>query len=185
MSEASTETQQPAEQGQEPTGQEQATPETQDVTSLPQWARDAISKANGEAAKYRTQVRDLEPKAKQFTALEEASKSETQRLQESVEAANRARDEAAADALRYRIAAEHGIGKDDLDLLGVGDEDALTARATRIAEMRAATRSAEEAAAAKPAQQRPTEQLRPGATPSTEQASDDDRFFESIYGAKP
>ena len=162
--------------------QEQA--EQQDPSTLPAWAREAITKANAEAAKYRTQVRDLEPKAKQFSALEEASKTDQQRMQEALEAANRARDTAQADALRFRIAAEHGIGKDDLDLLGVGDEDTLTSRAQRLADLRVKAAAAEVAATVPKPAQRPTEQLRPGATPSSEQLSDEERLYAEIYGTQ-
>ena len=126
------------------------------------------------------QVNELKPLADQFRSLEEASKSELQRQTEALEAANRDRDNARAEALRFRVAAEHGIGKDDLDLLGSGDEEQLTARAARVAELRAAAKAAE--AAAKPTPQRPTENLRPGATPSG-RLSEDEALYEQIYGS--
>ena len=176
---------QAAQPGQEPAANPPTpAPVEQDVNSLPQWARDAISKANGEAAKYRTQVRDLEPKAQQFTQLEEASKTELQRQTEALEAANRARDEAKAEAIRFRVAAEEGVGKDDLDLLGTGDEEQIRARAVRIAEMRTAAAIAATAATTAPTSpgQRPQEALRPGATPSNEPLSEDELLYQAIYG---
>jgi hypothetical protein len=175
-----TEPQQATQPGQEPVVPT-SPPAEQDVSSLPQWARDAISKANGEAAKYRTQVRDLEPKAQQFAKLEEASKTELQRQTEALEAANRAREEAQAEALRFRVAAEEGVSKDDLDLLGNGDEEQIRARAVRIAEMRTAAAVAATAATLKPGQ-RPQEALRPGATPSNEPLSEDEQLYQAIYG---
>jgi hypothetical protein len=87
-----------------------AQPEQQ-IDSLPQWARDAISKANREAASYRTQVAELKPKAEQFTRLEEASKSDAQRLTEAAENARRDAEQARAEAVRYRVAATHGSQK--------------------------------------------------------------------------
>lgn len=131
------------------------------------------------AKENHAKVSELEPLANQFRSLEEASKSELQRLQESLEAANREREAARSDALRFRIAAEHGIDKDYLDLLGTGDEEQLTSRAARIAQLREAAKAAEDAAKRPP--QRPSEQLRPGATPS-DQLSEDDALYESIYG---
>lgn len=134
----------------------------------PQRAWDKIQKANREAASLRKQVSELQPRAEQFNALEEASKTEVQRMQEALEAANRSRDEAQGDALRLRIAHQHKLETDDLDLLGVGDEETLTARAERLAALRSAARASEEAP--RPPQ-RPVEQLRPGATPAQEATS--------------
>ena len=156
-----------------------ATPADQNVADLPEWARNALTKANGEAAKYRTQVRDLEPRAKQFSELEESRKTEQQRQTEAVEAANRDRDTYATEALRYRVALEHGLTKDDITRLGGANADELEENAKWLADIKA--KSAAPQATAPPG--RPQEQYRPGATP-TDQLSDDDRFYESIYPSK-
>ena len=129
MSESPVETPAVTEEGQEP--------EAQDASKLPAWAREALTKANSEAAKYRTQVRDLEPKAKQFDALEQASKSDIERFQEKLAETQREADEARSDAIRYRVATEHGIKAENLDLLGSGTEDEIAARAVRVAAMQA------------------------------------------------
>lgn len=147
---------------------------TQSVEDLPQWARDAITKANREAASYRTKVKELEPQAALAAQLEEASKSEAQRLQEAAEASRRDAEAAKADALRYRLAAKHGIPEEDFDLLGSGTEEQIEARAQRIASYRAAT-------ATPPPAGRTTERLRPGASP-TDPQSEDDVLYGSLFG---
>ena len=74
--------------------------------------------------------------AARLKELEDAGKSEVQKLAEQVAAAERARDESAAEALRYKVAAKHGLSVEDLDLLGSGDESVLEVRATRIAALK-------------------------------------------------
>lgn len=110
-------------------------------------------------------VQELQPLADQFRQLEEASKSDMQRLQESLEAANRAREETAAEALRMKVAMSHGLSADDLELLGTGSEDQLTARAQRIAQLAAAAAQAA-ATPTPPPGGRTVPDLRPGAVPS-------------------
>ncbi len=131
---------------------------------------------------------DLKAKATEFDKLAEAQKTEQQRHAEAAAKAQKDADEARAETLRYKAAAEHGVGKDYFDLLGSGDEETITARAERVgslvkenAQMKA---ELEALRAGKPAPVtgRPTEALKPGATP--EQAkTEDDVIYERIYGA--
>jgi hypothetical protein len=167
----------------------QQTPEP-NVDTLPEWAREAISKANKEAANYRTRVRELEPQAAKARELEEAQQTEAERIAARATAAERERDEARADGLRYKAAAAHGIGEDYFDLLGSGDEEAIKSRAERvgslikaqseIAQLRA---EVEALRAGKPVPNgaRPIESLRPGATP-TDNQSEDDVLYNSLFG---
>lgn len=155
----------------------QATPE-QDESTLPQWARDRLTKANREAAGYRTQVRELEPLAQKAQEAEEAQKTEQQRLTEQLSRAQQDAASAQAETVRYRVAATHGIGADDFDLLGSGTEEEIEARAVKIAAKNAAALAAGKA----PGSERPVEQLRPGATPGEPQ-SDDDVVYTSLFGS--
>lgn len=129
---------------------------------------------------------EQQQKLDEYTRLEQASKSEAQRQQEAIEAANRARDAASAEALRLRIALKHGIPEDDFGFLGAGDEEQLNALAERLAAKNAA---AAQVAALPPAPtpvpgQRPVEQLRPGATP-TEQSSGSEAEYLKYYPPTP
>lgn len=162
---------------------------TQNVVTLPEWAREAISKANREAATYRTQLREVEPLAKKAQELEEAQKTEAQRLAERQVAVERERDEARAEGLRYKAAATHGIGQDYFDLLGSGDEETIAARAERVGglirentQMKA---ELEALRAGKPAPStgRPVEALKPGATPTNSESADD-ALYNSLFGGQ-
>lgn len=151
----------------------------QNQAELPQWARDAITKANREAAAYRTQVADLKPQADQFKALEEASKTEAQRLADAAATAQREAETARADATRYKVAATYGIGAEHFDLLGSGDEATVTERAQKIAALVAQTAPPPPAT---PPPGRPLEQLRPGATPAGV-VDDDEALYQTLYGS--
>lgn len=159
-----------------------AAPTEQNQNDLPQWARDTIAKANKEAANYRTQVAELKPRAEQFAALEEASKSDAQRLQDAATAALQQAQEAQSETLRLRVALKHGISEDDFDLLGSGTEEQIAGRAQRIAGLRAAAAAVQNQPPAPTSpSRRPVEQLRPGATPTT-QLSEDDQVYAAIFG---
>lgn len=159
----------------------------QNVDTLPEWAREAISKANKEAATYRTKVRELEPLATEAQKLKEAQQTEAERIAARATAAERERDDARAEGLRYKAAATHGISEDYFDLLGTGDADTISGRAERVggllkenANMRA---ELEALRAGKPAPTngRPVEALKPGASPENAK-TEDDLIYERIYG---
>lgn len=166
---------------------QEAATDSQSVDTLPSWAREALSKANGEAAKYRTQVRELQPLAEKAREQEEASKTEQQRVAEAAAKAQQEAQEARSEALRYKAAATHGIGSDYFDLLGSGDEDTINSRGERLGTVlreHAAMKAELEALRAgkpAPANGRPVESLRPGATPENNQ-SEDDVLYNSLFG---
>jgi hypothetical protein len=163
---------------QSPRRRPSSSPSSQSPDSLPEWARESLTKANREAAQYRTQVNELKPLADQFRAFEESTKSETQRLAEAAEAAKRDAENARAEAIRYKAAATHGIPADHFDLLGSGTEEEITARAEKLAALIAAQQQPATPAAP---QRRPVEQLRPGATPGGAE-SEDDVLFAQLFG---
>ena len=97
--------------------------------NAPQWARDAISKANNEAAKYRTErntARDNET-----AALGEASS-----LKDSVNAVTAERDSARKDLLKLQTLLDLNLPtehvSDALSLLQGDTEDELKANAEKI-----------------------------------------------------
>lgn len=79
------------------------------LDSLPQWARDAITKGNNEAAKYRTKVKELEPLATKAKELEDAGKTEVQKATDAAAAEKRRADDAEARALRLEVAMDKGL----------------------------------------------------------------------------
>lgn len=152
----------------------------QNEADLPAWAREAITKANREAAGYRTKVAELQPKADQFSALEEASKSEAQRLAEATAAAEKKATDAQAESARWKVAATHGIPAEHFDLLGYGTEEEIDARAVKIAAMLAAQAAPTTPPVGAPTT-RPAAQLRPGATPA-EAETEDDQIMAKLFG---
>ena len=130
---------------------------------------------------------DLKAKAAKLTEFEEAQRTEAEKAAARAAAAEQDRDSARAESLRYKAAATHGIGEDYFDLLGNGDEPTITARAERVGGLlrdNAAMKAELDALrAGKPAPTngRPTEQLKPGATPESTQ-TEDDVLYNSIFG---
>lgn len=164
-----------------------------DYSAFPQAAQDELSKlreevktTRSEAAAWRQKLREAEPAVKQVKELEDAQKTETQRLQEQVAAMQAERDAAAANALKYETAAKHSISGDYLDLLGSGTPEELDARAARISELIQAKNTVDAAAATPPAagSGRPIAQLRPGATPNPTTHSDEDALYAQLYGSR-
>lgn len=77
---------------------------------------------------------DLKAKAGRLDQIEQANKSEAEKLTEARAAAERERDDARAEALRLRIATKNGISDEDADLFLTGkDEETLTRQAQRLA----------------------------------------------------
>lgn len=141
-------------------------PEGQDVDALPEWARTAIGKANSEAARYRTQVRDLEPLVQKARDADEASKTEVQRAADKTTAAERRAENAEKDLLRLKVGVAKGLNADQLEFLTGDTEDELGQRADKLLALSAASRPS-------PLTNRPGEQLRAGSDPSRADAGPD------------
>lgn len=123
--------------------------ETQDETTAVEEA--AVEKPEaGHETDWKSEARKWEQRAKQnreaaergeealkkLAEIEDAEKSETQRLQEQVEALTVERDAANLAALRSRVMAEFQVSPEDAELwLTSNDEDILRKQAERLAEM--------------------------------------------------
>lgn len=86
--------------------------------------------------KLRQEIEDLRPLATKAKELEDAQKSEQQRLMERAEAAESERRRLESAVHRLRIAAKNGIPEELAELLGDGDEESLEARAKALLEWR-------------------------------------------------
>lgn len=90
-----------------------------------------------ERAKF-SDYNDLKAKAAKFDEADAANKSELQKATDAAANAAKAADDARAEALRFKIAAKHGISDEDADLFLTGrDEQSLTAQAERLATIEA------------------------------------------------
>lgn len=109
--------------------------DTRDIESLPEWARSSLKKANDEAAKYRTRVRELEPKASEYDKLAESQKTEQQKAAEARQAAEARAVQAESEAARLRVALTKGLPADLATRLVGSTEDELAADADRLLEL--------------------------------------------------
>jgi uncharacterized protein YaiL (DUF2058 family) len=124
------------ETGQE-SGEQAAPPEGTEAGTTESETFDAeyVTKLRKEAAKYRTEAKANADAAKKLAAIEEANKTEQQKLEERLTEAQKAADQARADALRFKIASKFGVTDEDADLFLTGtDEETLTRQAERLSQ---------------------------------------------------
>ena len=139
---------------------------------LPAWARDAIAKANKEAAGYRAKVRELEPLAKKARDLEDANKTEVEKAAERLTAAEQRAQEAELRALRLEVAADKGLTPAQARRLVGTSKEELEADADELLDTFGARSDDGERP---PTPRRPVEKLRPGAAPAGEPEETDPR----------
>lgn len=115
---------------------------TADTTTATQGDPAAADEALGEAGKRalkaeRERATTAERQAAEFKAkldqIEAANLSDLERAQKAAADAQEAAAKATTDALRFRVAAQHGISEEDAELFLTGaDLDTLTRQATRL-----------------------------------------------------
>lgn len=126
----------------------------ENVDELPGWARKALTKANNEAATYRTRVRELEPLEAAKVAAEAAAKTETQKAVERAEAAEQRALALEAAALRSTVGAAKGLTPAQAGRLQGSTQEELEADADALLE-------AFTPAAAEPVEGIPSRQIKP------------------------
>lgn len=115
---------------------------TTDATTQgdPVVADEALGEAGKKALKAEREARTAaERQAAEFKAkldqIEAANLSDLERAQKAATDAQEAAAKATADALRFRVAAQHGISEEDAELFLTGtDLDTLTRQAARLKE---------------------------------------------------
>lgn len=129
-------------------------------------AQPAETDWKAEARKWEKLAKENKGAADKLTALEEAQKTEAQKLADRATKAEQTAATAQAEALRWRIAARNGISDEDAEIFLTGTtEESLTKQAERLVALRGTGQQA--AAAVGPQGQRtPVEALRPGALPN-------------------
>lgn len=105
-----------------------------DLDELPDWAREKLTKANREAAKYRTEAKVNADAAKRLAEIEESKKSEEQKAAERIAAAEQRALELEAKANRADVSVETGIPADILAGPGDSSVEALTEFAEKVIE---------------------------------------------------
>lgn len=108
--------------------------ESQEGTEAKTFDEAYVKKLRDEAAKYRTEAKANATAAQRLAEIEEANKTETQKAQDALAAAQRDAETARAEALRFRIASKFQVSDEDADLFLTGtDEETLTKQAERLA----------------------------------------------------
>lgn len=126
-------------------------------------AQPAETDWKAEARKWEARAKENNQAAKKLADLEEANKTEAQKLADRASKAEQTAAAAQAEALRWRIATKHGIGDEDAETFLTGtSEEVLTRQAERLV----ALRTPQQPAAAGGQQRTPVEALRPGALPN-------------------
>lgn len=92
-----------------------------------------VEKWKALARKNEQRAKENADKAKRLDEIEEANKSEQQKLSEAAEQARKEAAETAVELAKLRAAVKHGLTDDDLDLLGTGTPEEIDVRAERLA----------------------------------------------------
>lgn len=146
----------------EPAAAEQVNPDTGAAKSV-DWEAET-SKWKALARKHEQSAKANADAAKRLTAIEDAQKTEQQRLQERAQAAERELTALQSANARLRAATVYGIPAELVDLLGDGGEEQINERAELLAAKLAS--SAPAPTSATPPPTRPVESLKPGAAPA-------------------
>ena len=103
------------------------------ITSQEELDRRIGARLDRERGKF-SDYDELKVKASRFDELEQAKKSEVERAEDKAAEAERERDTALADAMRWKVAAKHGVSDEDAELfLTANDEETLIRQAERLA----------------------------------------------------
>lgn len=145
------------------------TPPANDVNSLPDWAREELSKKNREAKNLRDRLKEAEPLVQQAREAEEANKTELQRAQERTQQLETDLATATLNAERNGLAARYSIPEEHLRYIVGNTTEEREEAAAGIAQMLEAARGNQ---ATPPPTNRPIEGLRPGASPPPPAAPD-------------
>src|SRR5690348_5300666 len=113
-------------------GGDTSTAKFEPITSQEDFDKALSRRLERERAKF-SDYDELKAKASQLDALSEASQTETEKAAKRASKAEAERDDARAEAMRLRVAVEHGISVEDADLFLTGkDEKSLRAQAERL-----------------------------------------------------
>jgi len=140
--------------------------------------RAALHKANEEAKKHRLKAKELEPLAAKAKELEDAQKTEQERLTEKLTASEKRAVEAELKAARLEVATEKGLPKTSIKFLTGTTPEELAESADELL----ALLTPEDPGDPDP-RKRPKERLRPGSTPASEPDVDPKALAEEILGS--
>ena len=110
------------------------TPPEGKADDLPEWVREKLTKANKEAARYRTEAKANADAVKRLAEIEEAQKSEEQKVAERLAAAEKRAAELEQRATLATVAADTGVSLEILSGPADNSEEAVRAYAQLVAD---------------------------------------------------
>lgn len=154
----------------EETSSDQNRSETEETKVTPEDDWKAKARKHEDSVKtLRKELRELKPLADKAKQLEEAQKSESEKLNDRASSAEKEATKAKAEAAKLRMAIKYGLSEEDLDFLGSGDEEEIEERAKRLSERLKSKTDDEETEDKPEVKRRPVERTkRTGATGRTE-----------------
>lgn len=142
--------------------------EHENENELPEWAKAKLSKVNREAQSLRTRLREVEPLAQEAEARREAEKTEIQRATERTQALEQQLADQQQLTERLSLANRYSIPETHHRYIVGGSPEEREDAAKGIAELLTAQAAPQ---ITPPPTNRPTAQLRPGASPATQDDS--------------
>jgi hypothetical protein len=142
---------------------------TDDVDAL----RKALAKANDDAKKHRLRNKELEPLAARAKELEEAGKTEQQKLSEKLADAEKAGASTAGELLKLRVALRKGLTEKQAARLVGATEEELEADADELVATFGGNSTT-------PPPGRPRERMRGGSDPGAEPDETDPRKLAAL-----
>lgn len=140
-------------------------PEQENEAELPEWAKEKLRKVNREAQNLRTRLKEVEPLAQEAQQKRDAEKTEVQRATERAQALEQqlAQQQQLAETLTY--ANRYGIPETHHRYIVGSSPEEREDAAKGIADM---LKAAAAPPITPPPTNRPTANLRPGASPATQ-----------------
>jgi len=138
-------------------------------------AKAKIAKANSEAANLRKRLKDLEPLAAKAQELEDANKTESQKLTERAAAAEKVATDAQSELMRLRVGVRKGLTEKQASRLVGATEEDLEADADELLESFGGAGKPVPKVAGKP-----TERLRGGTDPDEPLEENDPRKLAEL-----
>jgi hypothetical protein len=159
---------------------EPETPETNDTPPEPKPDPEPPAKDEpdwkAEARKWEKRAKDNSDAAARLKELEDAQKTEQEKLTENLSAAEKRAQEAELRALRIEVASDKGLTKAQAKYLTGTTEEELSEAADELLQLFAQPEEDPDP------RRRPKERLRPGATPASEPDIDPKQLAEDILG---
>lgn len=164
-----------------PEDNDEATEQDDDEEFDAERAKAKIAKANSEARNLRERLRVAEEKAARLDEIEEADKTETEKLTAKLAEYERKAQEAEQRAMRAEVAASKGLTPAQAKRLVGSSLEELEADADELLESFKPQEGSDDDGTPPPASGRPTEHLRGGTDPTQEpEVTDPAKLAEQV-----